>query len=259
MALDFPASPTNGQAYDNYYYDSILGAWRSSGTKSGLNNRVSTLETKTTLITARVTTLESTTVPAIATRTTDLETADNTTNKSGLVPIIPTSISYSSGSANVSSNGEITFTSASSLSIYGVFTSSYRNYRIMWRAGSSASAEWFSYRLISGASTVNTTTAADCLYQSSNTSGGPTRAYFTGENPGRLLTNGNYTSAWSIDVFNPNVGLYTSFACIGQYMNSGSMEAGTLHSTHKANASYTGINLISSGTVTGTMTIYGYR
>jgi hypothetical protein len=30
MALDFPSSPTNGQVFDKYTYDSAAGAWRSS-------------------------------------------------------------------------------------------------------------------------------------------------------------------------------------------------------------------------------------
>lgn len=32
MALDFPANPVNNQVYDNYYYDSLIGAWRGFGT-----------------------------------------------------------------------------------------------------------------------------------------------------------------------------------------------------------------------------------
>jgi hypothetical protein len=34
MALDFPSSPTNGQQYGVYTYDSTLGAWRSRSTSS---------------------------------------------------------------------------------------------------------------------------------------------------------------------------------------------------------------------------------
>jgi hypothetical protein len=30
MALDFPSSPTNGQTFNNYTYDSTIGAWRSA-------------------------------------------------------------------------------------------------------------------------------------------------------------------------------------------------------------------------------------
>jgi len=29
MALDFPSNPTDGQIYDNYYYDESIGAWNS--------------------------------------------------------------------------------------------------------------------------------------------------------------------------------------------------------------------------------------
>ena len=35
MALDFPSSPTNGQVYGDYYYDSTTTAWRSSPTTTG--------------------------------------------------------------------------------------------------------------------------------------------------------------------------------------------------------------------------------
>lgn len=29
--LDFPANPTNGQVYNNYWYDSSISSWRSLG------------------------------------------------------------------------------------------------------------------------------------------------------------------------------------------------------------------------------------
>lgn len=29
MPLDFPSNPVNGQVYDNFYYDSTMGTWRS--------------------------------------------------------------------------------------------------------------------------------------------------------------------------------------------------------------------------------------
>lgn len=30
-ALDFPANPTNGQVYEDYYYDATIASWRSLG------------------------------------------------------------------------------------------------------------------------------------------------------------------------------------------------------------------------------------
>lgn len=35
MAIDFPASPTNGQIYQGYYYDSSKAAWRSQNSQTG--------------------------------------------------------------------------------------------------------------------------------------------------------------------------------------------------------------------------------
>jgi hypothetical protein len=52
MALDFPLNPTNGQAYENYYYDSSITAWRSAGSKTGVNQRVTTLESQVIPITS---------------------------------------------------------------------------------------------------------------------------------------------------------------------------------------------------------------
>jgi hypothetical protein len=35
MAISFPASPTNGQVYQGYYYDSTLNAWKASPISAG--------------------------------------------------------------------------------------------------------------------------------------------------------------------------------------------------------------------------------
>lgn len=59
MALDFPSSPTNGQVYQNYYYDGPTGAWRSLS--STVNPIPSTLKnltissTETTGVSLKVT------------------------------------------------------------------------------------------------------------------------------------------------------------------------------------------------------------
>lgn len=49
----------------------------------------------------------------------------------GLAKIVPTSVAVGSGSGSVDSNGNVTFSGASSVSLNGCFTSSYDNYRII--------------------------------------------------------------------------------------------------------------------------------
>ncbi len=38
MALDFPSAPTNGQVYDEFYYDSAAGIWRRQLTVTELSD-----------------------------------------------------------------------------------------------------------------------------------------------------------------------------------------------------------------------------
>lgn len=48
MALDFPNSPTHGQTYGNYTYDSYVGIWRSSSAGNGVVNTTTSAPTTAT-------------------------------------------------------------------------------------------------------------------------------------------------------------------------------------------------------------------
>jgi hypothetical protein len=82
------------------------------------------------------------------------------TTGSGLVPIIPTSVAVGSGSASVGTNGLVTFTGASSILLNGVFSSSYKNYKVYFSApattSNTANANRIYIRFSTGG-TVNTT------------------------------------------------------------------------------------------------------
>jgi len=91
MPIDFPANPTNGQVYSNWIYDSSIGAWRNVNTDTG--------------------------VAAL--------------NTMGLRNVAPTSVSVGSGSATTNANGTVSFSGATSVSLNGVFNSTYTNYRLM--------------------------------------------------------------------------------------------------------------------------------
>jgi len=44
MPLDFPVSPSNGQIYEDYYYDASSLAWRALASNNGLVDRIQLLE-----------------------------------------------------------------------------------------------------------------------------------------------------------------------------------------------------------------------
>lgn len=77
-----------------------------------LNKAASTTNTQIGLDRGRLTTLEA-------------------RKLAGLVPIIPPTVNYSGGSATANSLGLITLTNVTSVSLNNVFTSAYRNYRIL--------------------------------------------------------------------------------------------------------------------------------
>lgn len=83
---------------------------------------------------------------ALTARTTALEVASATTNKSGLVPIIPTSVTLSGGSATVSSNGQVVINSNTSyVRLNGVFTDTFDSFEI-WVDGDANATEWGNFR-----------------------------------------------------------------------------------------------------------------
>lgn len=91
----------------------------------------------------------------------------------GLVPVIPTSVSVGSGTASVAADGTITFSNASNFSVDGVFTTTYRNYRILMTRITANSAAQILARFRSGGSTLTTTTYfTAAAYQLANATSG---------------------------------------------------------------------------------------
>lgn len=68
----------------------------------------------------------------------------------GMISIVPTSVTVSSGSASVSSDGEVTFSGVGILIINGVFTSKFRKYLVVADEILLTSAEYVHMRFTSG-------------------------------------------------------------------------------------------------------------
>jgi len=179
----------------------------------------------------------------------------------GLVPITPSSIAVGSGTATSAGNGQVTFTGVgTNLSLNGVFSSTYTNYRIVISKLTASGTAAIGMRLRSS-STDNSNANYDFCLTYCNISGGVGG-----------LGNNNATSFnpnvsdlayqyFSMDFFAPNVSSFTGMTANGQEGNGVQFHfttnfAGQLAETYVAD----GISFIVSGggTVTGTVSVYGY-
>lgn len=221
MVLDFPSNPVNGQTYSDYYYDASISAWRNNGSKNALSGRLTSLEA----------------------------------TPSGLVPVIPTSVSVGSGSATASSTGAVTFTAASSVTLNGVFNSTFTRYKFVLTSDSTVASEYQFARLtLAGAANAGTYRIRGTA-QTSN--GAPAQWGIDGSAIYINKTAGD--SFASFDVSYPATTRRTIFIG-GAFGYSGNETYFSIGAQHDSLAAYDGLQIyMNSGTMSGTIQVYGYR
>jgi hypothetical protein len=178
----------------------------------------------------------------------------------GLVQITPTSIANTNGTASIGSKGTVTFNAVNSLSLNGVFTSTYRNYKIFWTGRHSTDTGCLMRLRANGTDSAAGDTSYVAIY--ANNGGGPTR-YIQGLNS--AFETG---AAWSqynqkeITLSNPTDTTYEKMFFLTFAARNGSnfYEAGTYGGWKASNASFDGFSLIpSAGTMLGQVSVYGIR
>lgn len=198
----------------------------------------------------------STQFTADRTRLTTLEA-----KRQGLVPISPSSVVYATGSGSVSSNGTVTFTGCTSVSLNNVFSSSYKNYKVLVNITSwvGTNADTFLYVRMRNAGT-DSTTSYHTSHQISVVGGAPagTGAYNTSVFfSGRLYYS---TSGMVADMtlFNPFASASTRQAGIGAGSTAGAPGPTWFGGEHAVTSSQDGMTILpSGGTFSGTITCYG--
>lgn len=176
----------------------------------------------------------------------------------GLYLITPTSIANSGGSASAS-GGAVTFTGVTSVSLNGVFTSTYDNYCIV--IANTASAANLLMRLRSSGTDNTTSDYSHGIYQ------------YTSANVAQAAVVGSATSSWTVscfatnqgmtlDIYSPYLSAHTTAAGMGSYSYSSTPYASSqmLGAGFKATTSFDGFSLyVASGTATGIVRVYGYK
>lgn len=178
----------------------------------------------------------------------------------GLVVMTPTSVDKTGtgSTATINSNGSVTFSACTSLSLNGVFTSSYDNYMMTIRCTSSGTDIRARLR-VSGA---DDTSTANYNIQWIDSSG-------LSVNATRRTADGYWYWGWFDDLypngvtaflFGPNLAQPTAFRTV----NISSQNGGRIvesAGTHELSTSYTGITIVNLGsnTVTGLVTVFGFN
>jgi hypothetical protein len=179
--------------------------------------------------------------------------AATVTGAGGLRLVTPTSIANSGGSASAS-GGAVTFSAVNSVSLNGVLSATYDNYRIVVSSAFSSDQSLRARLRLSG------TDASGTTYFYQRVTGSSSTASSTGESSiGHFYfgdCSGNL-SAWSIDMFNPAKASETQTLTLNVRGNNSIQTVSGVHTTATA---YDGITFFpTSGTMTGTIRVYGYQ
>ena len=180
----------------------------------------------------------------------------------GLVVMTPTSI-VSTGTGNsssINSDGSVTFSSCATLSLNGVFTSSYDNYMIVVRFPDSTTNSAIQIRLRVGG--VDNSTASSYVVQRLVASGtAVASARFTQATYefGAAAGVSTRPSAYSIYCYGPFLTQPTAFRSVSIY-GDGDSTISDWACTHNQSTSYDGITIYpGAGNVGGLVTVFGFN
>lgn len=185
--------------------------------------------------------------------------------RDGLIPIRPTSVNIATGSGSSNSLGQVTFTGATAVSLNGVFSSTYKNYRVIINAkNNTTSTEDMPFRMRSGG-TDNTSgyygTGNDSIYNSINQSTASSYGYWNISYgvPGRFTPS---SSGIVMDILSPGLSSTTEILAQGIALNASTgAQYSRIHSiSHNVTGSFDGFTFWTfANNFTGTVQVFGYN
>lgn len=186
----------------------------------------------------------------------------STLARTGQFLVVPTSVSVGSGSFALSSNGQVTFTGASSVAVDGCFTSAYQNYVLFFNSLHSTTLGAYSFRY----------RAAGVDFSTANYFQGGTLVYYNNatvnsyrSNAGTSLDFGGGSPTYDdsqmrMEIISPMLAQRTRHNMQGIIVDATSIGAITASGTINSLAAYDGFKVTSSaGTMSGTIRVYGYN
>jgi hypothetical protein len=181
-----------------------------------------------------------------------------TIEKTGLVEITPLTISVTGGSGSISATGTVSFTSASAISLNNVFSSTYENYRVLFKGSLATGSQNLNLRLRADGS--NNTTSNYFYYGVAG--GGITVTSFGSGFQSEVLLGTTSTvdpDFFVLDFMNPQLSS-NSTVLVGNYVYSGNGTIRNLYAAQSQLISFDGFSIYpASSTISGKITVYGYN
>jgi hypothetical protein len=173
-------------------------------------------------------------------------------NAVGMWKVTPTSVS---GTGVSLSSNNVTFTSASEVIVDGCFTSDYRDYLVLCDFSSTAE-DAFTLQYRTSSTTTTGYNSSLLVFTTGTPGGGPA----TNQTSMRIGATAASTShAFEAKIFAPNVASVTT-RHISTFNGKDSASTEFCSGTQTATTQFTGFRLyLGSGSITGTLQVYGYR
>ena len=177
----------------------------------------------------------------------------------GLRMVVPSSIAVGSGSGSANAAGYVTFSGASSVSLNGVFSSTYDNYRIVCDfTGSTTIATYIRLRVAGTDNTSSNYNRQYLLANNTSISGGRATIALWAMTNATSTTRGAYV----MDVFNPFLTQVTGGVSqqLGNYNGTSTFALNLEGHGFNTATSFDGFTFFSdTGNMTGTIAVYGYK
>jgi hypothetical protein len=177
---------------------------------------------------------------------------------SGLIAVVPSSVAVGSGTGTANANGQVTFSGASSISLNGVFTSTYVNYLMLFNIQSRSTSNFINLRF-RASGTDNTSALYDTQYLRANSTTVGANNATTQTSAQFITTTTNSPSFATATIYQPQVASLNSYFYCSS--NVGVPAAGyieTMVGGINNTTQFDGLSLITTaGTITGVVSIYG--
>jgi hypothetical protein len=183
----------------------------------------------------------------------------------GLRMVVPTSVAVGSGTGSVDAIGNVTFSGATSISINGCFNSTYDNYKVILSISSVSGTNPYIHFRMRTSGTDNSSSIYTWNESTSNSnSTSIVTDYSNGGTAQWLLAKANTGNMSNkiIEISNPFLTQVSAFSCLSQSYNvvASNSSNSLIQGTTTATTSFDGTSFyVTSGNLTGTLRIYGYK